>query len=1203
MTQDSPKDSFETIPVSDSEPQEPTPSAEETIRPSKPAFPRKRKNLSPSRVKLVGLLLIALAILYLAGGRFLGSFLFQNVLPDRLARHLDRPVTIGSAEFDPLSMSLTLKNGIIGPKPGKPDEGKGPLLSFSTLRLDMETVSLLQSGLICQQVDLDQLYLHIVRNSDASYNIAKLFGNGTRDNREESRQSARSGYLEWIPYDFSFSNITLTNSRLQFDDQQAGRTHTIEDITLALPVLSNLPLEKGHSQTPLRMHQYIHPKFSAKINGSPIDLSGETKMTADTFEARLAVDLKEVDLPNYLAYLPKQFPLPITQGTADLDLNLIFASGPEPEPRLQIKGVCEFSDVRLNNAAGPVTQIPAAMVDVSLMPLTRRFHFPKITMKNPELHLERTPSGRLIFPGSASKPATPAGKNKRQQENEGKATTAASYTIAHLQITDAKLSFIDQSVKGGFSETLSGVNLTLESLGPGTSGAGSFDFSCANPNGTKIVSKGKISLAPFQAEGSITLDKLKLPKLSPYLQSGSALLIQSGSTPKIKTRFKIAAAKENKKIYLALSGLDMDIRDLKLAAADRKWLELPMMNIKDASFSTQGKNINFGQITAQSPYIYAYKNKQGILNWLSETPEADKTDTTQKKGWAFDLKSLQVDHGTLEYNDHTFAAPLQLSMKDIDIVTGDAPADKDRKLSVTASAGLNGGKIHIEGPVTPSPFDSLLNCRLKDVPLSGLTPLFSKWFSPHVTDGILQANGAVSLPHFSFTGTAGINNFAAANSAGYILGWQQAVGRKLAFNLTPFNLKIDTISLDRPFLGWTLSKNGKSSISEMFKPIKKTSALGKGGIDIQEINLSAGTLAFVDKTVEPDYLTEISSISGVISGLRNQQKNRTRFALQGMVDEAAPVNLDAQFGFFDKHLFVDSNSQVTGLSLPPLSRYLEPHLGYTVEAGKLTMNTRYHLENKTITADNSLQLADFRLGKLLVPDSHLPLTLALLMDPSGLIKMDIPVRGTTGDPAFSFQGALTKMLRNLLLKTAVSPFKLLYTFMPKLKKTDLPDHIIFPLGESELTAGGRLQLSALVEALQNRPWLKLKVKGFTAESDREALLAKIQQEAARQLLERETRLSTELSSGYGKEEIAIPDHTTPQMGNGQDIPLPDTLSVKSGTLSALAKQRSSFIYNHLISLGIPSDQLTLEKTGAVVPESSPGRPGNRVDFALDTLLK
>ncbi len=63
----------------------------------------------------------------------------------------------------------------------------------------------------------------------------------------------------------------------------ARKTHHVKDIELALPAISNFPYQSD---------TYIHPRFSAVVNGSPVKLTGEA--TLGRIEPGWAADTAEL---------------------------------------------------------------------------------------------------------------------------------------------------------------------------------------------------------------------------------------------------------------------------------------------------------------------------------------------------------------------------------------------------------------------------------------------------------------------------------------------------------------------------------------------------------------------------------------------------------------------------------------------------------------------------------------------------------------------------------------------------------------------------------------------------------------------------------------------------------------------------------------------------------------------------------------------
>lgn len=100
----------------------------------------------------------------------------------------------------------------------------------------------------------------------------------------------------------------MIGGKIEFDDQPKGKVHTISDINLALPFVSNLPYQ---------VEILVEPSFSANFNGSPLALKGRSKPFANTHESELDLDLDRFDLAALQPYLPESVPVRLNAGTLD----------------------------------------------------------------------------------------------------------------------------------------------------------------------------------------------------------------------------------------------------------------------------------------------------------------------------------------------------------------------------------------------------------------------------------------------------------------------------------------------------------------------------------------------------------------------------------------------------------------------------------------------------------------------------------------------------------------------------------------------------------------------------------------------------------------------------------------------------------------------------------------------------------------------
>mgnify|MGYP006181910487 CR=1 FL=1 len=118
-----------------------------------------------------------------------------------------------------------------------------------------------------------------------------------------------------------------------------------------------------------------------------------------------------------------------------------------------------------------------------------------------------------------------------------------------------------------------------------------------------------------------------------------------------------------------------------------------------------------------------------------------------------------------------------------------------------------------------------------------------------------------------------------------------------------------------------------------------------------------------------------------------------------------------------------------GIELAPLSPYSGKYVGYGIEKGKLSVSIAYKIENDQLTAQNNVVLDQLTFGAPVdSPDAiKAPILLAvsLLKDRNGVIDINLPISGSLSDPQFSIGGLVVKVIVNLIVKAATSPFALL----------------------------------------------------------------------------------------------------------------------------------------------------------------------------------
>ncbi|MDA8418858.1 MAG: DUF748 domain-containing protein, partial [Desulfobacteraceae bacterium] len=289
----------------------PQPAAEgRSGTPPAPPPPRPRPSLLPMLRRWAPRLLAGALLLYLFSGYLLVPYLMRVTLPQALGRRLDRPVTIGLAEFDPLSLRLTLHNGIVGPRLSDPADKVDPILSFSQLTVRLAVMrSLVERAVVCRELTIDRPFLHLVRDQDKRFNIQSL----TVEDLPPGLALLSRLAVFWSRR-YSLNNLALGKGELIYDDLPSGKTHTVRDLDLSLPVLANIDYQEGG----------LAPSFRALVDGAPIEMRGQARLGQGPVAATLNLKMTDLDLTAYAGYLPARLGIQAVSGRADLDLTLTY---------------------------------------------------------------------------------------------------------------------------------------------------------------------------------------------------------------------------------------------------------------------------------------------------------------------------------------------------------------------------------------------------------------------------------------------------------------------------------------------------------------------------------------------------------------------------------------------------------------------------------------------------------------------------------------------------------------------------------------------------------------------------------------------------------------------------------------------------------------------------------------------------------------
>ena len=449
-------------------------------------------------------------------------------------------------------------------------------------------------------------------------------------------------------------------------------------------------------------------------------------------------------------------------------------------------------------------------------------------------------------------------------------------------------------------------------------------------------------------------------------------------------------------------------------------------------------------------------------------------------------------------------SPLNLDLQKFDSLNGSPFA-----LKLDTGVGKQ-GKLTADGEVNLAPVSARLNVQTKDIDLRVAQSYISPFIRLELRSGMLGSDLAVNLKSteplaLSVTGRAQVDQLHTLDTLKTrdFLKWQQLVVEGLNYQHGD-SLSIDKINLLQPYARFMINDDRTTNIDDLLipqpadsgaKPAAAKPAASKDkplGIHIGGIAINDGSANFADFSLTPNFATAIQQLNGSIGTIDSRQAKPASVDIKGKVDRYAPVTIKGAVNPFDPMASLDIATSFKRVELTTLTPYSGKFAGYRIRKGRLNLDLHYVITKGQLKAENKVVVEQLQLGeKVDSPDAvslPLKLAIALLKDVDGKISIELPVTGDLNNPQFSVMPIVWQTLRNLIVKAAAAPFKLIGGLVAGGGSQDLGT-VSFAPGSSDLSKDAEAALVKLSQALKERPALRLEIEGTAAKSSDGPLIA------------------------------------------------------------------------------------------------------------------
>ena len=750
------------------------------------------------------------------------------------------------------------------------------------------------------------------------------------------------------------------------------------------------------------------------------------------------------------------------------------------------------------------------------------YTFNEIRLLAPRGQVKILPDGNFNFSDllASRQPTEPAADDS---------SPAPALIVYSLQIEKGHVGFTDLSKPTPFETILFPITLSLENFSTRLDKDNPYAFTATTGEGERLSWEGRFSFDPFRSEGRFALTGVKKRTLWKYIQH-QVLFEVTGGTLDLGARYSLDTGADP--VQIRLTEGEVKIQDFTLTKKDKDQIliAIPFFHLKGADIHISKNQVQVASVLSRDARFEAWLEPDGQMNYQTlfavdhpeTSEEAPDPAPENKKGgglpWQINIRDLKLENYSVALENRSLAKPPRVELEPIDLNLTNLSNQKDSRTEATLTLKINQtGTVTVKGEAGMNPLLADLAVQVGTLDLKPFQPYLDAVTQVELVSGMAGLDGRLSFgiedkdsPEMRFKGNVNLDTFKVVDRlhGEDLARWDAIHFRGMTFDVDPYQLHISEIIARKPYAKVTIwpdktvnvtnafsAKTDKPTDDAVFlaaRPAKAVSTAAEGPmpITIDTVRMEKGFVQFTDMSLQPNVVTGIQDLNGTVKGLTSETLGRADVLLAGQIDQYAPVKISGQINPLSDEAYTDLVLTFKNIGLTTATPYSGKYIGHAIEKGKLSLDLRYKLSKNILIGENKILLDQFTFGdRVDSPDAtKLPvkLAVAMLKDRKGVIDLDLPVRGDLNDPEFTYGRIVLKALTNLITSIAASPFAALGKIVGM--DGEEMSFVAFDFGDATIQPAQDTKLRKLAQALNERPSLRLDIKGFAdANADLTAL--------------------------------------------------------------------------------------------------------------------
>jgi len=625
--------------------------------------------------------------------------LVKSLAQDQLSALLGRNVSLSAVHFNPLLLRLGVDDLVVAAaQPGQP-----PQLSLAHLALDLSAQSLWRRAPVVDALRIQRPRLRLARLSEGHYDIDDVLAH---------LQAGPPPAPGAQPARFAVYNLQVEDGELDLDDRPVQRQHKVRALALGLPFLSNLDAQAVQLK--------VEPRLAFQLDGTAFDTGAQATPFSPERAGTLALRTGEVDLAEWLPYLPASLPLQARRGRLALDMHLQFTAPAHAPPQLGLHGQLTLRDLQLTDRSGAelarFDQLQLQLKD--LQPLRRQVALDRMLLDGLQVNLARDAKGRLNWLQALAQGG--------QAASGGTAATAAhppgaaagdgwQLSLATLGLHQARIRWLDEAIRPAARLQLSELTIDAQQLRwPLLSDASArwrlsaqLSAPAADASTTAPVAPAPVG-APqaLQLEGGVSaqggevkavLTQWHLAWFAPYVATQWKPQVEGQLSAQATLKWDGLPGAAAPQVDIAQLQLDK-LRLTDPAHRTPALAEWASLVLSDLHVDAASHQISLAKLQLNQPALLLERDAAGVLalqNWpvaaASGGPAPVAGTAAAGPAWRFNLQELALSGGQARWRDAAAGAvPVNLDLTGLQLNVRSLqwPADPAAQTRVQGSARL-----------------------------------------------------------------------------------------------------------------------------------------------------------------------------------------------------------------------------------------------------------------------------------------------------------------------------------------------------------------------------------------------------------------------------------------------------------------------------------------------------------------------------------